>query len=82
MPNIIEFLGYVPFECPGDVLGRLSYFKIKGLSFCDLGKLMGRDPDQLSSWLTHYKKPYPRNLDDINRFLSKHGLHVAEVQQT
>jgi DNA-binding XRE family transcriptional regulator len=75
IPKIIKFLGYVPFDCPGDVMGKLSYFKkIKGFSFLELGKLLGRDPDLLSSWLSHYKKPYPRNLDDINRFLSKHWL--------
>jgi transcriptional regulator with XRE-family HTH domain len=28
MPKIIEFLGYVPFECPGDPLGKLRYFKL------------------------------------------------------
>jgi DNA-binding XRE family transcriptional regulator len=26
IPRIIDFLGYTPFECPGDILGRLSYF--------------------------------------------------------
>ncbi|MDP2753685.1 MAG: helix-turn-helix transcriptional regulator [Nitrospirota bacterium] len=26
MPKIIEFLGYVPFECPEDPIGRLRYF--------------------------------------------------------
>lgn len=83
MPKIIEFLGYVPFDCPGDVLGRLSYLrKIKGLSFLGLGKLMGRDPDQLSSWLSHQKRSYSRNLDDINHFLAKYGLYVAEGQQS
>ena len=75
MPKIIEFLGYVPFDCLRDVLGRLSYFKkIKGLSFFKLGKLMGRDPDQLSIWLSHYQKPNLRNLDDINSFLSTSGF--------
>ena len=34
IPGIIDFLGYVPFECPEDILGRLAYFKrIKGLTF-------------------------------------------------
>jgi hypothetical protein len=80
MPKIIGFLGYVPFDCQRDVLGRLSYFKkIKGLSLRELGKLIGRDPDQLSSWLSHQKKSYPRNLDYISHFLSKHGLSVAQV---
>jgi len=66
-----------------DIYGaRSNSFKnFKGLSFRELVTLMGRDPDQLSSWLSHYKKPSHRNLDDINHFLSKHGLHVAEGQQ-
>lgn len=28
IPRIIEFLGYVPFECPDDLLGRLRYFRL------------------------------------------------------
>jgi transcriptional regulator with XRE-family HTH domain len=82
-PRIIDFLGYTPFECPGDILGRLSYFKrIKGLTFRGLGELMGRDHEQLSDWLNSQKKPCPRNLGSINQFLLKHGLHVVEVQQS
>ena len=27
MPSVIKFLGYVPFECPNDPLGKLRYFK-------------------------------------------------------
>jgi transcriptional regulator with XRE-family HTH domain len=83
IPRIIDFLGYTPFECPGDILGRLSYFKrIKGLTFRGLGELMGRDHEQLADWLSSQKKPYPRNLESINQFLLKHGLHVVEVQQS
>jgi len=77
MPRVIEFLGYIPFPCPEDVLGRVAYLKkIKGLTLPELGKLMGRDPEQLSDWLSFRKKPRPQNLEDINRFLAKHGLHV------
>jgi DNA-binding XRE family transcriptional regulator len=83
IPKIIDFLGYTPFECPGDILGRLSYFKrIKGLTFRRLGELMGRDHEQLANWLSFQKKPCRRNLESINQFLLKHGLHVAEVQQS
>jgi transcriptional regulator with XRE-family HTH domain len=83
IPMIIYFLGYTPFECPGDILGRLSYFKrIKGLTFRGLGELMGRDHEQLADWLRSQKKPNPRNLENINRFLLKHGLHVVEAQQS
>jgi transcriptional regulator with XRE-family HTH domain len=77
MPGIIDFLGYVPFKCPKDILGRLAYFKrIKGLTLHGLGELMGRDPEQLSDWLSFQKKPCFRNLKSINQFLSKHGLRI------
>jgi DNA-binding XRE family transcriptional regulator len=77
MPEIIDFLGYVPFECPEDILGRLAYFKrIKGLTFPGLGESMGRDHEQLWDWLSFHKRPCRRNLERINRFLAKHGLHV------
>jgi transcriptional regulator with XRE-family HTH domain len=73
LPKIIEFLGYVPFECPDDVFGRLSYFRrIKGLTIDELGALMGRDPKQLSDWLRGKKKPFRGSLESINRFLLEH----------
>ncbi|MBI5188936.1 MAG: helix-turn-helix transcriptional regulator [Nitrospirae bacterium] len=28
MPKIIEFLGFVPFKCPEDPIGKLRYFKL------------------------------------------------------
>ncbi len=69
IPKIIAFLGYVPFECPDDLLGRLRYFKtVKGLSYIRLGKVMGRDPEQLTDWLTERKHPCKKNLDFIRRF--------------
>jgi hypothetical protein len=78
MPGIIDFLGYVPFECPEDILGRLAYFKrTQGLNLDELGSFMGRDPEQLSDWLRCHKKPYRRNLESINQFLAKHGLEVV-----
>ena len=52
-PALIKFLGYVPFECPTDPLEKLRYFKrVKGLSYERLGTLMGRDPEQLTDWLS------------------------------
>jgi len=78
MPGIIDFLGYVPLECPGDILGRLAYFKkIKGLTFPVLGQVTGRDPEQLWDWLSCQKRPYRRNLECINQLLAKHGLNVV-----
>ncbi|MCX5822316.1 MAG: helix-turn-helix domain-containing protein [Deltaproteobacteria bacterium] len=79
MPRIIDFLGYVPFECPEDILGRLDYFKrIKGLTLDGLGSFMDRDPEQLSDWLRYHKRPCRRNLESINQFLAKHGLGVGD----
>ena len=38
MPKIKEFLGYVPFECPEDPIGKLRYFKlVKRLSYEQFG---------------------------------------------
>ncbi len=28
IPKIIEFLGYVPFDCPENPIGKLRYFKL------------------------------------------------------
>ncbi len=70
LPAIIRFLGYVPFECPGDSLGRLRYFKlINGLSYERLGALMNRDPEQLTDWMSNGVKPCKKNFAKIKEFL-------------
>lgn len=70
MPKIIEFLGYVPFECPDDLVGKLRYYKlVNGLSYERLGELMGRDPEQLTNWLCGRIKPCKRNIQGIEKFL-------------
>jgi len=72
IPKIIDFLGYVPFECPDDLLGRLRYFKlINGMSYERLGAAMGRDPEQLVDWLSNGMKPCKRNKQFIGSFLEK-----------
>jgi len=72
MPKIIDFLGYVPFECPEDTIGQLHYFKqVKGLSYNRLGKVMGRDPEQLSDWLSGRHKPCCKNIQIIEGFLEQ-----------
>ncbi|MDH4161839.1 MAG: helix-turn-helix domain-containing protein [Nitrospirota bacterium] len=74
MPAIIRFLGYVPFPCPEDTLGRLRYFKmVNGLSFERLGAVMGRDPEQLLDWISRGMRPCKRNIRSINQFL-QHNL--------
>lgn len=71
LPKIIEFLGYVPFECPDDPVGRLRYYKrVNGLSYEMLGELMGRDPEQLADWLSGRRKPCKANLMKIQAFIS------------
>jgi len=72
IPKIIKFLGYVPFECPDDLLGRLRYYKlINGMSFERLGAAMGRDPEQLVDWMSNGMKPCKRNVQFIEIFLKK-----------
>lgn len=71
IPKVIKFLGYVPFESPNDPIGRLRHLKlVNGLSYDELGKLMARDPEQLTDWLSGRVKPCVRNIRRINKFLS------------
>lgn len=71
IPAVLELLGYVPWDCPADPIGRLAYFKkVKGLSFERLGTLMGRDPEQLEDWLSGRVVPCKSNIDRITLFLS------------
>jgi len=70
VPAVLAFLGYVPWKCPADPVGRLAYFKkVRGLSFERLGVLMGRDPEQLEDWLSGRVKPGERNTETIKSFL-------------
>jgi transcriptional regulator with XRE-family HTH domain len=74
MPKIIKFLGYVPFECPEDPIGRLRCFKqVNGLSYSRLGELMGRDPEQLTDWLRGRIKPCEKNIKRIAGFLAENA---------
>jgi len=72
MPKIIAFLGYVPFECPEDPIGKPRYFKlVNGLFYKRLGELIGRDPEQLTDWLSGRRKPSRINTSRIAEFLVK-----------
>jgi transcriptional regulator with XRE-family HTH domain len=72
MPQIISFLGYIPFEMPQDPIGRLNYLKkLRGLSYEKLGKSMKRDPEQLTGWLSGRITPCQRNIKRIESFLSR-----------
>jgi len=70
MPKIIEFLGYVPFDCPDDTLGRLAYYKLaNGLSYEGLGAKVGINFEQLQAWLTKRTKPSRKSLCRIDEFI-------------
>ena len=70
IPAVLAFIGYVPWELPEEPVSRLAHFKkVKGLSFERLGELMGRDPEQLSDWLSGRNVPIERNQRVIVEFL-------------
>jgi transcriptional regulator with XRE-family HTH domain len=67
MPKIIKFLGYIPFDCPKDTLGRLGCYKlINGLSYEGLGARTGIHFEQLRAWLTGRTKPSRKSLARIH----------------
>jgi len=74
MPAVIRFLGYVPFPCPEDPIGRLRHYKlVNGLSYERLGAVMGRDPEQLTDWMSGRTRPSRKNVEMIQNFvLRKH----------
>jgi len=69
-PNIIKFLGYIPFDCPDNTVGRLAWYKrAMGMNLDQLGEKMGRDPEQLSDWLSGRHNPFRKNRERIELFL-------------
>jgi transcriptional regulator with XRE-family HTH domain len=74
-PSIIKFLGYIPFDCPDDTVGRLAWYKrAMGMNLDHLGEAKGRDPEQLSDWLSGRHHPFKKNQDKIENFLGKNGF--------
>jgi transcriptional regulator with XRE-family HTH domain len=74
-PSIIKFLGYIPFDCPDDTVGRLAWYKrVNGMNLECLGEAMGVDQAQLSSWLTGRHNPSSRNQEKIELFLEQQGF--------
>ncbi len=45
-----------------------------GMNLDLLSEAMGRDPEQLSDWLSGRHKPFRKNKDKIERFLGVQGL--------
>jgi transcriptional regulator with XRE-family HTH domain len=70
MPKIINFLGYNPLPHPEGLMERLAWYRqVKGLTLEQLGAEMGRNPEQLSDWLSGRRKPCRRNRGEVERFL-------------
>jgi len=83
IPRVIEFLGYNPIPCPDDVLEKLAWFRqVNGLTLEQLGAEIGRDPEQLSDWLSGRHIPGRRNRKEVELFLSVHVQGPGEVQRS
>ncbi len=83
MPNIINFLGYNPLPHPEGLMERLAWYKlIKGLTLEQLGAEMGRDPEQLSDWLSGRHNPCLRNREEVELFLSGRVQEPDAVQRS
>jgi len=51
-------------------VGRLAWYtRAMGMNFDHLGEAMGRDPEQLSDWLSGRHNPFRKNRDKIELFL-------------
>lgn len=74
-PRIIKFIGYIPFACPDDTVGRLAWYKrVMGMNLDHLGEAMERDPEQLSDWLSGRHNPFRKNWEKIELFLEQQGI--------
>lgn len=72
MPAIIKFLGFNPLPSPrpDEPLEQLRHYKRSmGMDFIRLGEVMGRDPEQLSDWLSGRHQPIRKNFENIKQFL-------------
>jgi transcriptional regulator with XRE-family HTH domain len=82
-PQIITFLGYIPFDCPTDTMGRLAWYKrVHGMTLDDLGEIMKRDPEQLSDWLSGRHRPLQKNRLKIEGFLAESWQRQLEENTT
>ena len=76
-PNIIKFLGYIPFDCPDDTVGRLAWYKrAMGLTLIELGQQMCRHPDQLQEWLSGTRYPFRSSREKIELFLENQKIFL------
>jgi len=75
VPKIIEFLGYVPFDCPDDTLGKLAYYKrINGLSYEKLAARVGIHFEQIQAWLTGRTRPNRKSLRRLEDLIKDENL--------
>jgi transcriptional regulator with XRE-family HTH domain len=44
-----------------------------GMKLDQLGEILGRDPEQLSDWLSGRHNPFRKNREKIERFLEMQG---------
>ncbi|WP_337288363.1 helix-turn-helix transcriptional regulator, partial [Candidatus Methylomirabilis sp.] len=75
LPKLVTFLGYVPFECPTDPLGRLRYYKrVQGLSCEALAQELEMDESMVTGWLAGKHRPSARSLERLDAFLRTKAL--------
>ena len=81
-PNIIKFLGYIPFDCPDDTVGRLAWYKrTNGLTLNELGQQMQRHPDQLQEWLSGTRCPFKKSQERIELFLVNQKIFLLSEKE-
>lgn len=70
-PNIISFLGYIPFEADLTTLsGKLkAHRRINGLSQKQLGKILGVDGTTICSWELKEIQPHKAKFDKLDMML-------------
>ena len=70
-PNIISFLGYIPFEADLTTLsGKLkAHRQINGLSQKQLGKILGVDGATICSWELEENQPHKAIFEKLDMML-------------
>ena len=68
-PQIIDFLGYIPFEVSEETIGgRIKSFRLThGLSQKKLGKLLSVDESTIKSWENERRVPHESRLKKNRR---------------
>ena len=72
IPAIIEFLGYWPYDTPGDNLGQqiVAARRKLGLSQKKLAFRLGVDPGTLARWENNVRQLSLKNYEKVMAFLS------------